>query len=136
MNENSLRSLENFEKAVNKLEEFLRAPITEDRDKAGIIQAFEFSFELSWKTIQKMTAVHGKTVGSAKQAFRAAFELGWIKESEHEQYIMMIDDRNLTSHTYKEDLANQILVKIQTQHFKVLKNLLLTLKHSTQRPAI
>ncbi len=128
MSESKTRSFENFERALGKLEEFLNSPITEDRDKAGIIQAFEYSFELSWKTIQKMTVEHGKTVGSAKQAFRAAFELGWVREKEQEQYMQMIDDRNLTSHTYKEDLANQILARIQSQHFKVLKNLLLNLK--------
>jgi hypothetical protein len=66
--------------------------------------------------------------GLRKQAFRAAFELGWVREKEQEQYLQKIDDHNLTSHTYKEDLANQILARIQSQHFKVLKNLLLTIK--------
>ena len=53
MNEKIKNSIENYEKALKKLHEFLSEPIVNDRDRAGIIKAFEFTFELSWKTIQK-----------------------------------------------------------------------------------
>ena len=44
MNADKNRTLESFAKALGKLELFLATPITEERDKAGIIQAFEYSF--------------------------------------------------------------------------------------------
>lgn len=128
MNADSKRSLENLGNALKKLEEYTSTPVTEDRDKAGIIQAFEFCFELSWKTIQKIATSHAKHIGSPKQAFQAAFELGWIGENEQNDYIIMINDRNLTSHTYKEDVANDVLKRINQQHLSTLKDLYKKLK--------
>jgi len=127
-NADTQRSLENLGKALSKLKEYTSTPITEDRDRVGIIQAFEFCFELLWKTIQKATVSHSKTVGSPKQAFQAAFELGWILENEHSLYLELIEDRNLTAHTYKEDLAKEILEKILNQHSKTLNSLYIKLK--------
>lgn len=115
-------ALKNFQDALNKLEEFLSEPIVNDRDKAGIIQAFEYSFETCWKYIQKAAESHSKLVGSPKQAFKAAFELGWIKESEQSDWLQMQGDRNLTSHTYRKDIAEEVLGRIIKQHFKLLKH--------------
>lgn len=130
MNQDSKRTLENFTKALQKLELFLATPIQDERDKAGIIQAFEFSFELAWKTIQKMVVEHSKTVGSPKQAFQAAFDLGWILEADQSKWIEMVDDRNMTSHTYKESLADEIVRRIQSHHLTQLKKLLAVLQQN------
>ena len=124
MNADKLRTLENYKKALGKLDLFLTTPIVDERDKAGIIQAFEYTFELCWKTIQKMVVEHNKMVGSPKQAFQAAFELGWIRESSQSGWIQMAEDRNLTSHTYKETLADEILERIRSKHLNNFKNLL------------
>jgi len=126
------QAVENFESALNKLREFTKAPIKEDRDKAGIIQAFEFSFELAWKAVQKLAVTHNKSIGSPKQAFQAAFELGWIAEGEHDGWINMIADRNLTSHTYKEDIADAVLRRINDAHIALLGKLLIAVKNESQ----
>ncbi|MCB0390725.1 MAG: nucleotidyltransferase substrate binding protein [Bdellovibrionales bacterium] len=89
-------AFKNFQSALNKLEEFLSTPLVDDRDKAGVMHAFKYSFETCWNYIQKAVESHSKQVGSPKQAFKAAFELGWIKESEQEAWLKMIEDRNLT----------------------------------------
>jgi nucleotidyltransferase substrate binding protein (TIGR01987 family) len=128
MNADKTRALENFGRALGKLELFLATPIVDERDKAGIIQAFEYCFELCWKSIQKMVVEHNKTVGSPKQAFQAAFELGWIREREQGFWVEMANDRNLTSHTYKETLAEEVLGRIQAAHVLHLRGLLETLK--------
>lgn len=124
MDEGKKRAVSNFSSALTKLEEFLATPITEERDKAGIIQAFEFSFELCWKCIQKIVIDHNKSVGSPKQAFQAAFELGWIKEDEQKDWLDMVNDRNLTSHTYKQAIADQVLNRIRERHLRSLKAML------------
>lgn len=123
-------ALEYFALALSRLEEFLQTPIAEERDKAGIIQAFEYSFELAWKTIQKLSVPHSKHIGSPKQAFQAAFELGWIQEEALNSWIDMIHDRNLTSHTYQEDVAEEILQRIRGNHLQHLKELLSVLENS------
>ena len=128
MNQDSERALNQFRNAIAKLNEFLRTPVTEDRDKAGIIQGFEFCFELCWKCIQKKVVAHNKQVGSPKQAMQAAFELGWIRESDQKSWLTMVDDRNLTSHTYKESLADEVLTRIRNQHLATLEAMLKVLE--------
>ena len=123
MNKDSERSLQNFAKALGKLESFLRETVSSERDRAGVIQAFEFSFELAWKTVQKLSESHSKQVGSPKQAFQIAFQLGWIAEGEHGKWLQMVADRNLTSHTYDETLADEILGRIRGAHLSAMKQL-------------
>lgn len=115
--------LANFLAALNQLEKFTSMPVTNDRDKAGIIQAFEFTFELAWKTVQKAVEKQGLPAGSPKLAFKAAFQVGWIRENEQEHWVKILEDRNLTSHTYKEELANEIFKRIQLQHVLTLRTL-------------
>ncbi len=127
MNQPRHNSLISFGKALNKLKEFLDEPVVNDRDKAGIIQAFEFCFELSWKTLQKRMVAHNKTVGSPRQAFQAAFELGWISDDVNSEGVdawsLLVDDRNLTSHAYEEEVANAVLKRVREQHYPRLKKL-------------
>ena len=52
-------SYENFQSAYGELVNYLSLPIETPRDRAGIIKAFEFTFELAWKTFQKMATIEG-----------------------------------------------------------------------------
>lgn len=51
--------------------------------------------------------------------FKEAFAIGWIDNEE--MWIRMIKDRNLSSHTYNEDLANEILGRIPTYTLMIEK---------------
>lgn len=51
---NDPRIHENFSKALAKLREFVAMPIENERDRAGVIQAFEFTFEQCWKAFQRI----------------------------------------------------------------------------------
>jgi len=115
--------LENFQKTLHQLRAFLAAPIVDDRDRAGIIQAFEFTFEQSWKAIQKIAGKAGSQVGNPKQAFSFAMQSGWIDPKEESFWLKLLEDRNLTSHTYKMDLANQVLERVQSQYLLMFETL-------------
>lgn len=99
---------QNFSTTLSKLQEFLSEEIKTDRDRAGLIQGFEFTFEQCWKAIQKKSGEEGVQVVSPKQAFSNALGRGWISQDEESIWLDMIKDRNLTSHTYKEALALEI----------------------------
>ncbi|MGE3974757.1 MAG: HI0074 family nucleotidyltransferase substrate-binding subunit [Bdellovibrionales bacterium] len=114
----------NFQKTLLQLKSYLASPITEDRDRAGIIQAFEFTFEQSWKAIQKTAGRMGSQVGNPKQAYTIAIQSGWIDRKEEDRWIRLLEDRNLTSHTYKEDLAKEVLQRIQNQYVQMFESLL------------
>ena len=118
----------NFEKTLLQLKSFCALPIQNDRDKAGVIQAFEFTFEQCWKSIQKRAGSEGVEVGSPKRAFTFAFQNSWIQKEDEHLWLKMIQDRNLTSHTYREDIANEVLKRIQENYIPAFDNLLVRLR--------
>lgn len=70
------KGLENFKLTIDTLSSFLSKPIENNRDKAGIIQAFEFTFEQCWKALQQEASGQGVIVGSPKGAFSFAMQVG------------------------------------------------------------
>lgn len=114
-------TLQNLRLAFASLEQFLTEPIRSNRDRAGVIQAFEFTYELAWKTFQKIAQEEGLRVATPRQAFSSALQAGYIPPEEEETWIGMMRDRNLTSHTYHESLATEIVERIQTAYFPVFK---------------
>ena len=119
--------LENFRKTLLELKVYLSQPILTNRDRAGIIQAFEFTSEQSWKSIQKMAPRYGGQVGNPRQAYMFAIQSGWIPREAEQQWLRLLEDRNLTSHTYKEDLAREILSRIQADYVEMFERLLTAL---------
>lgn len=96
--------------ALDRLDEALRMKASEAgfasilRDAA--IQRFEFSLELTWKTLKRALEAEGLEAATPRQALQKAFAAGWIDEES--LWLGMLRDRNLTSHTYREALAVEI----------------------------
>lgn len=77
------------------------------------IQRFEYSFEALWKAAQAVLLEHfGVELASPKPIIRACFENGLLSEDEVRIGLAMVDHRNLTAHTYNENLANEIYGQI------------------------
>jgi len=82
-------------------------PTTVVRDAA--IQRFEYSFEAVWKAAQRyLRVMEGRVEASPKPVVRASVAAGLLEETDGRIALNMVDDRNLTSHTYNEALAQQI----------------------------
>lgn len=79
-----------------------------DRERDGSIQRFEYTVELSWRLIRKCLLLLGRSDVSAspKPLLRSAFTEGWIQDLE--EWLAFIEARNLTSHSYKNVIANQV----------------------------
>lgn len=91
--------------ALTRFEAALAQPVNEFvRDSA--IQRFEFTFELFWKSLKAYAEESGLEAYSPRDSVRTAFQLGLIPE--HPDWLRMIEDRNLTSHTYNEVTAETI----------------------------
>jgi len=104
-------SLLNAQNALGRLKEFLGYKVENDRDRCGVIQAFEFTFEATWKLFKKMSEENGKETPFPKKALSAAFQAGWLG-SDEALWIDMLRDRNLTSHVYNIDTAHEIFQNI------------------------
>ncbi|MEK6633797.1 MAG: nucleotidyltransferase substrate binding protein [Nitrospirota bacterium] len=91
--------------ALARLEGALAQPVNEFvRDSA--IQRFEFTFELFWKSLKGYAEESGVEAYSPRDSLRTAFQLGVIQENS--DWFQMLQDRNLTSHTYNEVTAETI----------------------------
>jgi len=111
-------SITNLQQAFSRLELFLEKPIEDERDQAGVIQAFEFTYELFWKTFQKIAQSQGLQAQSPKQALQAAFQLDFVHAEEEQLWLEIMEDRNRTVHTYQKELAQQIFERIRDQYFE------------------
>ncbi len=107
------RRLEGAEKALETLREILREPYSVIvRD--ATIQRFEYTFEIFWKLVKEYLYNHeGIECNSPKSCFREALSVGLLNEEQAITCLEMTDDRNLTSHTYVEEVAESIYEKMQ-----------------------
>ena len=95
-------------------------------EKLGLIKAFEFTHELAWNTLKDFLTEQGaeKMYGS-RDTTRAAFREGLIDQGE--TWMNMIKSRNLTSHTYREEVAQEIYLNIINQYYQAFVELQTTL---------
>jgi nucleotidyltransferase substrate binding protein (TIGR01987 family) len=100
------------QKALATLDELAAEPpgkIVRD----ATIQRFECSFEATWKAARAVLIEHyGADLAAPKPVVRACFENGLLTEDEARLALVMVDHRNLTSHTYNETLADEIFAAI------------------------
>lgn len=114
--------LEKFTKALIALEAIYLKPMQEDRSNVdATIQRFEFTFELAWKFLKDYFTQKGLELHFPKEILQQAFETRLIDNEE--LWITMLKDRNMTSHTYDEKLADEIYIRIKS-YVPELRNLL------------
>ena len=100
-------------RAIERLRQISELPKIGEIERDALIQRFEFTFEAVWKAAQfHLLQVEGLDVASPKAVIRACREVGLLDEQEAMQALQMADDRNMTVHTYNEELAVQILERI------------------------
>jgi nucleotidyltransferase substrate binding protein (TIGR01987 family) len=103
---------EKFKKALFALETIYLKPVQDDRSNIdATIQRFEFTFELSWKFLKDYFLERGIQLNYPKEVIKEAFAVGIINDETI--WIEMLTDRNMTSHTYDEKLADEIYARIK-----------------------
>lgn len=81
----------------------------------GTIQRFEFCIELFWKMLRRLLAEERQDVSPLpKSVMQKAYAAGWLHDEAI--WLAMLDDRNKTSHTYKQKLAKEIYDRIKTYY--------------------
>jgi len=119
MPNNLVESYNAFRRAYLKLNEFIEKDDKSEISQAAIIHAFEYTFELCWKAIQRYLEYEGAQEQYGPNAtIKSAFQYGVLEDGQ--AWMDMLRDRNLTAHTYKEDVAKEIYGRIITVHIKEL----------------
>ncbi len=116
----SQNSEDNFYLALQSLQNCFSTPIEDDRDRAGIIQNFEFTYEASWKVLRHVLDEEGIGANTPREVFAKAYQAALIQNEG--LYLQMMKDRNLTVHTYDEATANEVYQTIKTHYFSLLND--------------
>ena len=88
------------------------------------IQRFEYTFEALWKFLKEyLKEREGVICSSPKSCFRELFLLEMITEEETVKFLEITDDRNMTFHTYKEEVS-KILYEKMSNHYILMEKLM------------
>lgn len=112
---------QNYKKAYTKLSEGIELDSYDSLQEAGLIQTFEFTFELGWKTLKDYLELLGFDAGSPRDVIKQAFQAGYI--SNGHLWLDAMDKRNLMSHIYDENIAQEVLMSIKDKYFVLMKEL-------------
>lgn len=108
---NATERIHEFRRAVVRFGEALAEPDDNPLVIDASIQRFEFSVELAWKSLREvLLRDHGVDAASPKSVLRHAYQLSIV--SNESLWLAMLQDRNLTSHTYRETLAREIFARL------------------------
>ena len=108
--------LNNYNKALSQLTKFIQKGNLNELEEQGLIQAFEYTYELAWNVMKDYYEFQGtEKIQGSRDAIRLAFKRGLI--SDGEGWMKMLESRTRTSHTYDEKVANSIADAILKKYY-------------------
>ena len=117
--------LTNFERALRLLREAMAEgpEALNQLEKEGVIQRFEYCFELAWKTVKDYMEASGIVfdVVMPRQVIKDAFAAKVLNDGA--TWIAMLDHRNLLSHTYNPVVIEQAVAAIHQRYLPQLEQL-------------
>lgn len=117
--------LANYNRALAQLTravELAQARPLSELEKQGLIQAFEFVFELAWNLMKDYFLYQGNpAITGSRDAIRTAFKQGLIADGEG--WMEMIKSRNQTADTYNGSIANEIAGNVVTLYHRLFLQL-------------
>lgn len=116
-----------YNNALTRLKEGLEKSADDDLYIDGILQRFEFTFELAWKTMKDYLEYQGiiPKIGSPREIIKNGFEEGIIENGE--EWIKMMLSRNTLSHIYDEATSKKIYDEIKNEYVMLLEKLVIKL---------
>lgn len=117
-----IKRFHNYRKALARLGDAIA--LSEERslsdlEEQGLIQAFEFTFDLAWKTLQDILRENNRpnSNGGPSVIFAQAYADGYIKDEEGWKELKK--SRELSSHTYDEETADEIATNIVDVYYSL-----------------
>ena len=121
--ETSARAIESLRIALEKIEGSQCCESDEEyrtfRDSE--IKRFEISLDTLWKYLKHyLEKKTGVVQNSPKSVFRECLKAGIVDDQEVTLALKMVDARNMTSHIYKEEIAEEISTHIPA-YYELMK---------------
>ena len=130
-----IQGLANYESALSQLHgavELARSRSLTELEKQGLIQTFEFTHELAWNVMKDYFFYQGNTsITGARDAVRESFSRGLVEDGDG--WMEMIRSRNLSSHTYNQSVAEEIVEKIVNRYCKLFQDFLARMQELEQQ---
>jgi nucleotidyltransferase substrate binding protein (TIGR01987 family) len=118
----------NFDKAFRQLDSACQNhQQLDDLSKEGLIQRFEYTFELAWKTLKDYLEAEGETDQTPRAVIKKSFQIGLINNGEI--WMDMLAKRNLMAHTYNEETFQEVMNLIVHHYHTEIKQLHSFLDH-------
>ena len=106
----------NYEKALLMLKNFIEVDKLNIREEQGLIQCFEYTYELAWNVMKDYFEFQAEEgINGSRDAIKLSFKRNLITNGEG--WMDMIKSRIKSSHTYNNEIADEILEKILNQYF-------------------
>jgi nucleotidyltransferase substrate binding protein (TIGR01987 family) len=127
--EEIVRMLDAFEVAIDLYDEakndFNVNVVVREAFRDSIIKRFELSYDLFWKCLREYIGIsQGVYADSPRKVFDLCFQYGLSDAQETQLLFNMIKSRNLTTHTYNVDLANEMAEKV-AEYYRVMHAIML-----------
>jgi len=117
-----LQRFSNYRKALGQLEKFILKGKLSELEEQGLIKAFEYTYELAWNTLKDYLEYQGiLDMAGSRDVIREAYKANLIENGE--EWMDMLVSRNLTSHSYNADTADEISTAITLNYFQLFKTL-------------
>lgn len=112
----------NFNKALGQLTEFIEHGELNKFEEQGLIQCFEYTYELAWNLLKDYLEADGnQNITGSRSAITEAFKVGLITDGN--AWMEMFKDRNQTNHTYNDSTSQEIISHIYTFSYKLFIDL-------------
>jgi len=112
---------QNFEKVFNLFKDAVFLKSISEIERAGLIQFYEITFELSWKLMKDYLELEDFIVKSPRQAIKQAFQSEVISDAY--VWIDALEDRNKTTYLYEEEMIIEVVKDIKQKYFPVINEL-------------
>lgn len=119
----------NLHDAFAQLARGLAIATPNDIEKQGIIQIFEFTFELAWKTLKDYLESQQVVAQFPRDVIKEAFHYQLIRDED--VWMDMLEKRNQMAHTYDETAANAALALIRQPYAAALEQVVQLLRGKT-----
>lgn len=113
----------NFKKAFEQLEIAVKMSTYTDLEREGLIQRFEYTYELAWLTMKDYLEDQGyQNITGSKDAIKQALQAGLLENAE--DWMEMVESRKLSTHTYDMETAKEIAGKVINEYYEMFRDLI------------
>lgn len=109
---------QNFEKAFTFFDDVVKKESFTPIEISGLVQVFEFTFELGWKTVKDYLYLQGIETHFPREAIKEGFQTHVIQDGH--VWMEMLEKRNELSHTYNETVARHAVDVIRGKYYPAI----------------